>query len=94
MSFRIDYLFTLECRHEGALYEAGSRFPVGDGCNECICTTLGIPHCTKYACFPGMYPYNAHMYVFLPIINHISIRLSSLCTVKFRSVFTDDHIFF
>lgn len=47
--------FFVECRYKGSEYEAGSRFPSGDGCNECICTTQGIPQCTKYKCYPGMY---------------------------------------
>lgn len=41
-----------KCRYNGLVYEAGSRFPSGDGCNECICTTLGVPQCTKFKCYP------------------------------------------
>uniref|UniRef100_K1RRU6 SAM domain and HD domain-containing protein 1 n=1 Tax=Magallana gigas TaxID=29159 RepID=K1RRU6_MAGGI len=43
---------TGKCRYNGLVHEAGSRFPSGDGCNECICTTLGVPQCTKYKCYP------------------------------------------
>lgn len=53
-----DFVFVLECRYNGLVHEAGSRFPSGDGCNECICTTLGVPQCTKYKCYPGMLYFN------------------------------------
>lgn len=37
-----DFVFVLECCYNGLVYEVGSWFFFGDGCNECICIMLGV----------------------------------------------------
>ncbi len=40
------------CEYLGQRYVVGDRFPAGDGCNQCECTTTGVA-CTEIACFDG-----------------------------------------